>query len=158
MLAYNPNTQAIYQEVDEEEIIPEDLKRFEEQAVEWFTPSEENKLRYLKYAFDEILAAQKFCEDKNMAYMQTWVGGVTPAYKRGVDRFMKPLMQNHRLVPMTEFTAASATIEWSDKPWRNHPDAKGHQRIGEFYYDWITKYKLYERPNNKLYTGFSEGF
>lgn len=158
MLAHNPNTHHIYEEIEEEEIKPEDLKRFEQQAVDWFTPSEENKLRYLRYAFDEILATQKYCEDKNIAYMQTWVGGVTDAYKRGVDRFMKPLMTTNRLVPMTEFTAASATMEWSEKPWRNHPDKIGHRRIGEFYHDWINKYKLFERPNNTLYTGFSEGF
>lgn len=148
----------IYHEVDPSDLVPQEFKKFQKRALEWFKPSEENRLRYLKYAFDEILAAQQYCENLNIPYVQTWVGGVTDHYKRAVDRYMKPLMQSKRLVPMTEFTAATATQEWSIKPWRNHPDDTGHRRIAEFYYDWITRHRLYELPNNKLYTGYTEDF
>jgi hypothetical protein len=144
----------IYHEVPEEEIVPDDLKRFQEQALDWYRPSEENRLRYLKYAFDEIQSAQRYCENINLPYMQTWVGGVTDQYKRAVDRYMKPLLANKRLVPMQEFTAATATLDWSIKPWRNHPDATGHQRIGEFYHNWIQDHKLYQRPHNHMYRGY----
>lgn len=148
----------IYHEVDQDDIIPEDLQRFQKQAVEWFEPTPENHLRYLRYAFDEILAAQLYFSDKNMPYVQSWVGGVSQDYKRGVDRFMRPLMQSGRLIPMQNFTAASASLEWSKNVWRNHPDEHGHRKIAEFYHDWITKHRLHERPNNKLYTGYTEDF
>jgi hypothetical protein len=155
LLSHNNHPHHMYEEADQDDVLPEELQKFEHLALEWFRPSEENRLRYLKYAFDEILSAQNYCEHNNIPYMQTWVGGLTDGYKRGVDRYLKPLMQNNRLVPMTEFTAASYTLEHSQKTWRNHPDEHGHKKTAEFYYDWILKHNLHERPNSNLYRGFS---
>lgn len=155
LLGHNNHTYHMYTEADKNDILPEDLQKFESLALEWFTPSEENRLKYLKYAYDEIMSAQNYCRHKNIAFMQTWVGGLTDGYKRGVDRFLKPLMYDKRLVPMTEFTAASYGLENSKKPWRNHPDEHGHKKTAEFYRDWIKRYELFKRPTDTLYRGYS---
>jgi len=157
MLAVSRNAGAdMYQKVTDDVILPDEVLDFEARALEWFRPTEENKLRYMKYAFDELGSAQRLCNHWNTAYLQTWAGGFNDDYKRGVDRFLKPLSQgNPRLIPMQEFTSITATNDWSDKVWRNHPDEVGHKRIAEYFYNYIKEHKIYERPNNNLYRGYT---
>ena len=143
--------QETYHEVTPDYVVPEELKKFQAQALDWFKPTQANSLKYLRYAYDEIMASQEFMEHRNMKYMQTWVGGVSDSYKRAVDRYMSPLMKKNKLVPMKEFTAITATLEWSIKPFRNHPDDQGHYKIAEFYHDWITKHDLFTPSQSKLF-------
>jgi len=143
--------QETYHEVTKEYVVPEQLAQFEAQALDWFQPTQANSLRYLRYAYDEVMAAQDFLEGRNITFMQTWVGGVTDSYKRAVDRYMSPLMKTKKLVPMKEFTAITATLDWSIKPFRNHPDDAGHYRIAEFYHDWITNNNLFTPTQSELF-------
>lgn len=143
--------QETYHEVTKDYVVPDQLAQFEAQALEWFQPTQANSLRYLRYAYDEVMASQDFLEGRNITFMQTWVGGVTDSYKRAVDRYMAPLMKKQKLVPMKEFTAITATLDWSIKPFRNHPDDTGHYRIAEFYHNWITNHNLFEPTQSELF-------
>lgn len=160
------NHNHMYTEIQPTDLEKTFLDRHTEKVKQWFQfdiidtetgqkrMSEEKIRKYFSYASDEIMFMKRHLEHFNIPYMMFWVGGQSEQFCVAIDRYLRPMMADNRLLPMRKFSSVRAAQEWSIKHWRSHPDEVGHERIAEFLYDWIDIHKLYQKPNQNIFTGY----
>jgi hypothetical protein len=144
----------MYEYVAPKDIRQDDYRRHDTMVQNYYKDGVSNLYKRLVEAKIEIQYLQLWLSQRNIPYLLTWAAGQGDNYHNIVDRALKDVMVNKRLIPMKEFTCFSKGVEWSEKPFHNHPDDIGHVRISKFLLDWILKYNLLKPPiteflNNK---------
>lgn len=140
--AIDPVTLEIkYNIIDRDKITLAHLKKFESDATEWYS-DDGKSIKYFSYAYDEIKYLKDFLNFYNCRYLMFWCTGKTSMHRKVLDRYMKKLTADRRLIPSSEFNAITATLEWSLKPYREHPDQIGHQRIAEYLINYLDTHQL----------------
>lgn len=130
--------------VDNNNIREEDIANHNLNLHEWLKDRHTDIMPFLTYAYTEIQRTQKYLEDRNIRYVMYWIGGTQENYTQFVDQKYSKLYQNKRFIPMTTYTGTKASIEWSEKPFANHPDAIGHKRIADYLYNWVIENDLHK--------------
>lgn len=131
-----------YNTVDRDKVTPDHLRQFEQDAAKWYLDSGRTSIKYINYAYDEIKYLKDFLDFYNCNYMMFWCTGKVESHRKMVDRYMRKLMTDRRLIPASEFNAITATLEWSLKPYRDHPDDIGHRRIAEYLINYLETHNL----------------
>jgi hypothetical protein len=130
-----------YNVVDRDKVTTDHLAQFEADATEWYMDSR-TAVKYISYAYDEIKYLKDFLDFYGCNYLMFWCTGKVESHRKLVDRYMKKLMADRRLIPASEFNAITATLEWSLKPFREHPDDVGHRRIAEYLVNYTETHSL----------------
>jgi|TARA_B110000971_G_C20035898_1_gene514116 uncharacterized protein YneR len=98
---------------------------------------------FMMYAYEEILALKTFLNEHNASYCMFWCVGRTRLGKVLVDKYMKPLYRDKRLIKTSIFNGHETAATQSIEEFKGHPDEQGHKFMADFIEAYIIKHDLW---------------
>lgn len=104
--------------------------------------------RQISHCYSHVTQLMRWLQERNIAYLFNWATGTHPSFIRLVDRAFKNV--GPRLIPMHMYTGFSKGVEWSEKPFWDHPDSIGQQRIAHFMKNYVLEHNLFQAPQKSI--------
>lgn len=121
--------------------------KHEDQKADYYDNQHSLSSRLYKVG-ESIIKLQQWLEDKNIKYLMFWACGGdelknnNDKYSKIVDKFMSVVPQQHKLIPMSQFSCMNYGVTKSLKPNDTHPDAVGHYAIAEYLDKYIISNRI----------------
>lgn len=99
---------------------------------------------YMVYASNEINPLKTYLSNNNAKYIMFWCVGATNVGRKLVDRYMRPLYSDGRLIATQQLSGHRIAKEESDECHQGHPDDKGHKFLADALENYINENRSFE--------------